>query len=152
MKFRKLRIAWSAACGTACVLLIVLWVRSYMWGGSLVYVDSTKACISVISDRGILVFAHNDRVDFVSAPSSWKHFSWPSEGQYKAFVWTSWLDDWHGNGGFVTVPYWLLVFLAGTFSTIPCLCGRRRFSLRTLLIATTLVAVALGTIVWLALR
>ena len=29
MRFRKLRIAWSVACGIACVLLIVLWVRSY---------------------------------------------------------------------------------------------------------------------------
>jgi hypothetical protein len=31
MRFRKLRIAFSATCLIACVLLIVLWVRSY-WG------------------------------------------------------------------------------------------------------------------------
>ena len=31
MKFRKLRIAFSATCLIACVLLIVLWVRSYWW-------------------------------------------------------------------------------------------------------------------------
>ena len=29
MKYRKLRIAWSAFWGLAAVLLIVLWVRSY---------------------------------------------------------------------------------------------------------------------------
>src|SRR6478672_11323736 len=29
MRFRKLRIAWSVFCGLACLLLIVLWVRSY---------------------------------------------------------------------------------------------------------------------------
>src|ERR1044072_1880010 len=29
MTFRKLRIAWSVWWGLACVLLIVLWVRSY---------------------------------------------------------------------------------------------------------------------------
>ena len=29
MRFRKLRIAWSVAWGVACLLLIVLWVRSY---------------------------------------------------------------------------------------------------------------------------
>ena len=28
MKYRKLRIAWSVACGIACLLLIALWVRS----------------------------------------------------------------------------------------------------------------------------
>ena len=31
MRFRKLRIAFSATCLIACVLLIVLWVRSYWW-------------------------------------------------------------------------------------------------------------------------
>src|SRR4051794_25226064 len=31
MKFRKLRIAFSVACGIACVLLVVLWIRSYWW-------------------------------------------------------------------------------------------------------------------------
>src|SRR5689334_9944534 len=29
MRFRKLRIAWSVFWGVACVLLVVLWVRSY---------------------------------------------------------------------------------------------------------------------------
>src|SRR6476660_5145825 len=29
MRFRKLRIAFSATCIIACALLIVLWVRSY---------------------------------------------------------------------------------------------------------------------------
>jgi uncharacterized membrane protein YbhN (UPF0104 family) len=29
MRFRKLRIAFSATCLIVCVLLIVLWVRSY---------------------------------------------------------------------------------------------------------------------------
>src|SRR6476659_5097631 len=29
MRFRKLRIAWSAWWGLACLLLIVLWVRNY---------------------------------------------------------------------------------------------------------------------------
>jgi hypothetical protein len=29
MRFRKLRLAWSVGWGLACVLLIVLWVRTY---------------------------------------------------------------------------------------------------------------------------
>jgi len=29
MKYRYLRIAFSVTCGIACVLLVVLWVRSY---------------------------------------------------------------------------------------------------------------------------
>src|SRR5436305_11153039 len=29
LKFRKLRIAWSVFWGVACVLLVLLWARSY---------------------------------------------------------------------------------------------------------------------------
>ena len=29
MRFLKLRIVWSVTCGTLCLLLIALWVRSY---------------------------------------------------------------------------------------------------------------------------
>src|SRR3954453_23187446 len=31
MRFRKMRIAWSVLVAIACVLLILLWVRSYRW-------------------------------------------------------------------------------------------------------------------------
>src|SRR5262245_21096640 len=31
MRFRKLRIAWSVVWGIACLLVIVLWVKSYWW-------------------------------------------------------------------------------------------------------------------------
>ena len=29
MRYRKLRITWTAICAIACLLLLVLWVRSY---------------------------------------------------------------------------------------------------------------------------
>jgi hypothetical protein len=45
-------------------------------------------------------------------------------------------------------PHWFLVLLSAAFATAPWI--RWRFSLRTLLIATTLVAVVLGLIVWAA--
>jgi hypothetical protein len=48
------------------------------------------------------------------------------------------------NGQFV--PYWLIVFVIAPIAAIPWL--RARFSLRTLVIATTLVAVVLGLAVW----
>src|SRR3954451_11071314 len=57
MKFRKLRIAWSAACGIACVLLIVLWVRSY-WCCYTVIVplSSNRGVVAQQSNNGILAF------------------------------------------------------------------------------------------------
>ncbi len=42
MRFRKLRIAWSVVCGLACVLLIVLWVRSYWWIDGIPYRNRLK--------------------------------------------------------------------------------------------------------------
>jgi hypothetical protein len=36
MRFRKLRIAWSVFCGLGCLLLIVLWVWSYLYVYSVI--------------------------------------------------------------------------------------------------------------------
>ena len=62
-------------------------------------------------------------------------------------------DSWSGavafkivDGGFV-VPHWFGVLLFAALAVVPWI---RRFSLRTLLIATTLVAVALGLIIWMS--
>jgi hypothetical protein len=50
----------------------------------------------------------------------------------------------------VKLPYWFLVSIVGSLAAIPSARKiRRRFSLRTLLIVMTLIAVALGAIVWL---
>jgi hypothetical protein len=47
----------------------------------------------------------------------------------------------------LSLPHWFLVAVVGTIGAIPWITNARRFSLRTLLIATTLVAVGLGLIV-----
>ena len=44
MRFRKLRIAFSATCLIACVLLIVLWVRSY-WRSDNTLINMSPKCI-----------------------------------------------------------------------------------------------------------
>src|SRR3954464_9326953 len=55
MRFRKLRTAWSVVCGIACLLLIVLWIRSY-WrlqilekriGSLAVQISSVKSHIAI---------------------------------------------------------------------------------------------------------
>jgi hypothetical protein len=47
----------------------------------------------------------------------------------------------------VVIPHWFVLIVLATCATLPWV--RWRFSLRTLLIATTLVPVVLGLIVWL---
>src|SRR4051812_44225005 len=56
MRFRKLRFAWSVVSGIACVLLIVLWVRSYWRTGVCVGPRMDGYCIGVGSTPGVFSF------------------------------------------------------------------------------------------------
>jgi uncharacterized membrane protein YraQ (UPF0718 family) len=51
---------------------------------------------------------------------------------------------------YVAFPYWVPTLICIGLATAPFLIGHQsfRFSLRTLLIATTVVAVVLGLVVW----
>src|SRR6476661_1986157 len=144
MRFRKLRIAWSVAWGLACVLLIVLWVRSYSRRDLVYYREGTTAT-GVSSEAGSLVAFRNSspyhRFGFgwrlatfepdKFGDTSTSRFTWDNSRSYKR----------------AGVPNWFAVLAATTLAVCPWL--RWRFTLRTLLIATTLVAVVLGLIVWL---
>jgi len=46
----------------------------------------------------------------------------------------------------LTLPHWLMALLSASLASVPWI--SQRFSLRTLLIATTLIAVVLGLVVW----
>jgi hypothetical protein len=137
MKFRNLRIAWSVFWGLACVLLVVLWVRSYWRVDYFTYPFSS---IEVESRLGILVISES-----IDNGQNW---TWQSES-------ISDLRKIGLRGGAeylfafqikpAVVPVWFVLILLAALASLPWL--RWRFSLRTLLIATTLVAVVLGLVV-----
>jgi hypothetical protein len=52
------------------------------------------------------------------------------------------------SGNTKVVPYWLLTVIVASFTAAPWIRSRWTFSLRTLLIATTLIAVLLGLVAW----
>jgi hypothetical protein len=150
MKFRKLRIAWSLVSLIACALLIALWVRSYSWDDSLYIPPFDQASFSLQSSCGHVFL----KVDDV-----------PTEADLHWSLETSEADDVHSSekvnngvkagfaildlrpfGWIALCPHWFLVTLCFAFGAAPWL--RWRFTLRTLLIATTLVAVVLGLIVY----
>src|SRR5687768_3098576 len=54
--FRGLRIAWSVAFGTLCVLLVVLWVRSYWRSESIAFSSRTQSIILGSARRQLAVF------------------------------------------------------------------------------------------------
>jgi hypothetical protein len=59
-----------------------------------------------------------------------------------------WHRNVYGNLSVVTAPHWFLMSIFGTLAVLLWLAQLHRFSLRTLLIATTLIAVVLGLVVW----
>jgi hypothetical protein len=142
---RYLRIAFSATCLTACVLLIVLWVRSY-WLVDLSELQLPKGRISSItSTPGHLTLSWNQPTILPSGTYAIADY------RTKSMAAAPWALFYFAEGFRFDryecrVPYWFAVLIMGPLAATPWL--RWRFSLRTLLVATTLVAVVLGVIVY----
>src|SRR3954470_13955494 len=71
MRFRKLRIAWSVVCGIACVLLIVLWVRSYTQLDIVTYRASGMVNAHSISGHFAVRTQENADHGFPNFPMGW---------------------------------------------------------------------------------
>jgi hypothetical protein len=171
MKYRNLRIAWSVTWGVVAVLLGVLWVRSYWWNGSVEIRLSSTRELMVMSVQGYTYWG-----TLPDQGWNWNVSIEPLDEGNQTFILTSGIPittheafrtgnlasntnaglNWRGRFGFglshrpdvqfVSFPHWFLVLLSAVFATAPWLDWR--YSLRTLLIATTLVALMLGVIVY----
>ena len=156
MRFRKLRIAWSVVCGIIALLLIVLWVRTYWWVESI-QIRPTKTRMLVISSMpGVL------QIDLHEGPlvslatthqstSEWRQFvldiGQPLELRSQLLVRMK-HDPYEDC---ISIPYWFAFLLTCAVAGASWIrWTKKRFSLRTLLIATTLVAVGLGLAVYAA--
>ena len=152
MNYRKLRIAWSVGCGILCVLLIVLWVRSYNRGDILQAPVSTTRGIGFTSLRGWVKFSSFR----TTGNGSWRMSSQHADeamrpyGEFFEAQQNHWKFGTHMLKGTyaIMMPHWFIL-LTAPLAGVPWINRSKRFSLRTLLIATTLVAVVLGLIVWL---
>ena len=142
MRFPKLRIAWSVAWGLIAVLLIVLWARSYWWNDNLWFRTSATSgewhsSLVLCSNWGFLQTLPSRMLDKGVSCGYWKQDAW--ERTDVGFEWR--------NDDAIKVPDIFVIVVAIAAGMAPWL-SYRRFSLRTLLIAVTLVAVALGAIIW----
>jgi hypothetical protein len=148
MVSRKLQNAWSLSWGVAAVSLCVLWVRSYwhaddvVWtrGGNMYGLES--ACGSIRP--------------FFNGTDSWPDAYWISteriaesrlEYDHSTFGWDA--QD-YPTYFMAYCPHWIPAIVATVFAALPWIHWAKRFSLRTLLVATTLVATGLGLAVWAA--
>lgn len=149
--FKYLRIAFSALCGFVCVLLVVFWVRSYFRWDMVAWGVTTQQGFILSSQSGGTVLQYSDVSEFPGTLVKWRVESLPSpdtdilpiagiEEAYAGFLFVG-----GGHGFLFVLPYWFLVPLTAVFAALPWL--RWRFSLLTLLIATTFIAVVLASIV-----
>jgi hypothetical protein len=147
MKYRKLRIAWSVGWGVLAVLLCVLWVRSYYRRESLNRVNNSNVQTVISSSFGSLMFNRFDLnlLESFLPPKAhgWLYRKYELRTGYAeppfSFIWNA--SEWR-----IAVPHWFVLCILAALATSPWI--RWRFSLRTLLIATTLVAVLLGAMMW----
>jgi hypothetical protein len=138
MKYRNLRIAWSVACGILCLLLIGLWVRSYWCIDTASFVLGGKS-FAFWSEPG------RAKVVYLLDDSSRNYWYFRSgmlvDSEYDPIVFRC-----NGNfrTGSVICAHWLVAIPIAMLAPISWLPWR--FSLRTLLIAITILALALGLI------
>jgi hypothetical protein len=138
MRFRKLRIAWSVVFGVLCLLLIVLWVRSY-WRADrcLVKISSTRMLDASSCWGEARVFIKSwSRAPIPAAGLE----SRPANRLHVLSVAGRPADSDLG----MMIPHYSLALLAAGVAMVPWI---RRFSLRTLLIATALIAAFLASAV-----
>jgi hypothetical protein len=155
----KLRIAFSVVCGILCLLLIALWVESF-W--SLRYLDTRcyRLQVTVATLRGVLgVNVDTNQTSsgpgtppqtywhFGTFPSSKHNYGLVTDGfqviSFLGFRWVCSNSIYESN-----VPFWFLTLAVALTSALPWIRWRRRFSLRTLMIAMTLMGLVLGAIVY----
>jgi hypothetical protein len=123
------------------VLLVVLWVRSYWWSDAIQRVDRNFNVVAIGSDYGTLFY---NQMRLPTQPTQgWELLCQSANIARDAKQRPEWFFEESFTS--IQVPYWAIVPPLIVFACFPWI---QRFSLRTLLIATTLVAVVLGLIVY----
>jgi hypothetical protein len=151
---RYLRLVCATLCGTACVLLCVLWVRSYSSSAFVVMPlpgPFGSALIETAHGRVTVCTVYGQRLANGNNASPWGiHYKsldeWePGRSPLAAkanFTFSRWKQFYC-----LILPYWFLAITTGLLGVMFFQKQALRFSLRTLLIATTLLAILLGTII-----
>jgi hypothetical protein len=157
---RKLTTIGAAISLVICLAAAVMWARSLRAGDLFVYIG--QHAVGIRSEHGLIeVDLHRADAD---RARGWWHDSWLHAPDWSP--WSSLGRGWLARLGFAhnigstaggnrvdqfVIPYYFVVGATGLIGAI-LFAARgpfsRRFSLRMLLIATTLVAVGLGLAAW----
>jgi hypothetical protein len=137
------------------VLLICLWVRSYWCEDYIGYNYELEYGFGSRSSKGRMTFVSYDAraytgIDRIATKGFYLKSFDASEAPPSQPKWDFGLKGAHSPSTYLTVPHWSLALVFAVLALInPLSRIPRRFSLRTLLIATTLAAAGLGTVAWL---
>jgi hypothetical protein len=148
-----LRIAVTALSLTACAILIALWVRSYSLRDYFWAAHRNWGLLGITSMYGGILFQINiGAMNLGPNPDNLGVYSEPN------VVWLPWWEIVAGPSllGFrlkeipraFIVPHWFFAALALVLASGPWF--KLRYTLRALLSATTLVATALGVVIYVA--
>src|SRR4051794_36897373 len=100
--FRLLRIAFSITCGIACVLLIVLWVRSY-WRFDIILRFSPNSAAEIRSNGGT-VYVYYESPPSLPPPDSSTRWHFTSFHLFLPGFQSTWAAE-----TAVHFPYWFPV-------------------------------------------
>jgi hypothetical protein len=163
---RYLRIAFSAGCVVMCLLLIVLRVQSHFQYDTL-ELKTKSRLLQLRSWNGRLEFSLYNALRrnaamtsqtaqvMVNMFSQGRPFLSRTGHRFRSRNWKTGFFGfgWQNTPNRTTVfaPYWfpiLLCIVLASLAASPEIQWTRRFSLRTLLVVTTLVAVLLGSLTY----
>jgi|SRR4051794_2467135 hypothetical protein len=143
MQHRKLRIAWSVLWSIAFVLMAALWARSYQ------VLEFLR--IPVTDSRGVFGMNFNGQTSVgflttipqIGSIDRWSFDEVAPNTAVKLF------GRFGAENRTLYLPSWFVVTTVGACAAAPWLrsCSKR-FSLRALLIATTLICIGLELFVW----
>lgn len=148
---RYLRIAFAALCGFACLLLLAWWARSYWRSDHLSGPILWTHGFSFTSVNGRFMVGGADEEDPIT---DWDYGSFKVDDRYGLGQMAQFLGPvfaFHPSeeeGAYVHVPHWFPALIAGSIAFV--FAKRRRYSLRTVLIVTALIALGMGAIVYYA--
>jgi hypothetical protein len=148
MKYRKLRLAWSAMWAVLCAVIVVLWGRNFWWADfTWTPLPGGRQLAIVSADGHVECGVSHRQTGLTPLTREWKTYTASRNSildvlvpkrtviHYRVFF----------NGSFaIALPYWLLTAVAILLASVPWIPWSRRFTLRTLLIFTALVAFVLA--------
>jgi hypothetical protein len=143
---RLLNIA-SIVCLVLCVALMGMWVRSYWHADSLTRVSKDGVLTRFGTASGTLFFAGLDyqTTSTISSPDETNGWEYQEYDMTLRDV-PRWDFNWGATERVVALPAWFATLFFFILAIAPWIPWSGRFSLRTMLIATTFLAVALGMI------